>query len=69
MSEPLLISDGRAMGLVDDKARLSWLVAPRIDQPSIISGLIDEERGGGVEVVFPDSEPVGQRYREGTLVV
>lgn len=57
------------MGLVDDNARLIWLVAPRIDQPSIINGLIDDERGGGVEVVFPDSAPVGQRYREGTLVV
>jgi len=69
MADPLLISDGRAMGLVDDKARLSWLVAPRIDQPSIISGLVDEERGGGVELVFPDSETVAQRYREGTLIV
>ena len=50
MAEPLLISDGRAMGLVDDRARLSWLVAPRIDQPSIVSGLIDPERGGGIEI-------------------
>lgn len=57
------------MGLVDENARLSWLVAPRIDQPSIISGLVDPERGGGVELVFPDSKPVAHRYREGTLVV
>jgi len=69
MGEPLLISDGRAMGLVDDKACLSWLVAPRIDQPSIISGLIDPERGGGVEFVFPDSTTVAHRHREGTLIV
>jgi GH15 family glucan-1,4-alpha-glucosidase len=69
MAEPLLISDGRAMGLVDDKARLSWLVAPRIDQPSVISGLVDAERGGGVDLVFPDSETVAHRHREGTLIV
>jgi len=69
MAEPLLVSDGRAMGLVDDHARLSWLVAPRIDQPSIVSGLIDPERGGGIELVFPDSEPVAHRHREGTLIV
>ncbi|MEO2139332.1 MAG: trehalase-like domain-containing protein [Thermoleophilia bacterium] len=69
MAEPLLISDGRAMGLVDDRARLSWLVAPRIDQPSIVSGLIDPEHGGGIELVFPDSEPVAHRHREGTLIV
>ena len=57
------------MGLVDDKASLSWLVAPRIDQPTIISGLVDPERGGGVELVFPDSETVAHRHREGTLIV
>ncbi len=57
------------MGLIDDTARLSWLVAPRIDQPSVISGLVDPVRGGGVEVVFPDAETVAQRYREGTLIV
>ena len=69
MSEPLLISDGRAMGLVDENATLTWLVAPRIDQPTIISRLIDHERGGGVELIFPDSETVAHRHREGTLIV
>jgi GH15 family glucan-1,4-alpha-glucosidase len=69
MSEPLLISDGRAMGLVDEHATLSWLVAPRIDQPTIISGLVDDERGGGIELIFPDSETVAHRHREGTLIV
>jgi len=69
MSEPLLISDGRAMGLVDENATLTWLVAPRIDQPTIISRLIDDERGGGVELIFPDSETVAHRHREGTLIV
>ena len=57
------------MGLVDENARLCWLVAPRIDQPSIISGLVDEQRGGGVELVFPDSTTIAHRHREGTLVV
>ena len=57
------------MGLVDENACLTWLVAPRIDQPTIISGLVDPERGGGVEFVFPDSTPVAHRHREGTLVV
>ncbi len=57
------------MGLVDENACLRWLVAPRIDQPTIISGLIDPERGGGVDLVFPDSTPVAHRHREGTLVV
>ena len=57
------------MGLVDEHAKLSWLVAPRIDQPTIISGLVDQERGGGVELVFPDSETVAHRHREGTLIV
>lgn len=57
------------MGLVDERARLSWLVAPRIDQPSIVSGLVDPGRGGGVELVFPDSTTVAHRHREGTLVV
>lgn len=57
------------MGLVDENATLTWLVAPRIDQPTIISRLADAERGGGVELVFPDSEPVQQIHRPGTLVV
>ncbi len=57
------------MGLVDERATVSWLVAPRIDQPTIISGLVDPERGGGVELVFPDSEPVSHAHREGTLIV
>ncbi len=57
------------MGLVDERASLTWLVAPRIDQPTMISGLIDRERGGGIDVVFPDSEPVSHRHREGTLIV
>lgn len=58
------------MGLVDDRARLTWLVAPRLDQPAIVSHMLDPGKsGGGVEIVFPDAEPVAQRYQPGTLVV
>ncbi len=67
MADPLLISDGRAMALVDDRARIGWLVVPRVDQPAVCSGLLDP-RGGSLEVVVEGAEPAGQRYQEGTLV-
>jgi hypothetical protein len=69
MPDPLLISDCRAMGLVDDHARIPWLCVPRVDQPAVCAALLDPDRGGVLEPLMPGAEPAGQRHLEGTLVV
>jgi hypothetical protein len=65
---PLLLSDCRSSALVDEAGAVSWLCAPRFDQPAIFAGVLDP-RGGALETIVEGGEPAEQGYVEGTMLV
>ncbi|WBU37607.1 glycoside hydrolase family 15 protein [Homoserinibacter sp. YIM 151385] len=64
------IGDGRTVALVDLDGRIGWLPLPTLDRIPVFAALLDEERGGSIEL-----RPVAQgatatrRYLPGTNVL
>src|SRR5690606_5576482 len=65
-----ILSDQRAVALVTDQARITWLCAPRVDSPSIFAELVGGAPAGYFSVEPEDgSEAVGQEYVDRSLVL
>lgn len=70
IDEHSMLSDQRTVALVDGRARVTWLCTPRIDSPAIFSELLGGPDAGYFSVrEVGGSEPVSQRYVDGSLVL
>jgi trehalose 6-phosphate phosphatase len=65
-----LLSDLRTAAVLTPSARVTWLCAPRIDSAAVFAELLGGPSAGYFAVEPTDgSEPIGQRYRQGTMVL
>jgi len=65
-----ILSDQRTAALVTPGGRISWLCLPRLDSPAIFAELLDGPAAGHFSVrAADDSRPVGQAYRERSMVL
>lgn len=64
-----LIGDGNTAALVGRDGGISWLCAPRFDDPPVFCGLLDAGRGGTFLVAPEDLRASGQRYEPDTAVL
>jgi trehalose-phosphatase len=69
ISDHIVLSDQRTLGLLDPLGRISWLCLPRLDAPALFAALLDP--GAGEFTVGPErGGPVTeQRYIGDSLVV
>jgi GH15 family glucan-1,4-alpha-glucosidase len=64
-----LIGDGAAAALVGRDGAVSWLCAPRLDDPPIFCSLLDRRRGGAFRLGPADPVAGRQRYEPDTGVL
>ncbi len=65
-----ILSDQRTAALVTPGGRICWLCLPRLDSPAIFAELLDGPAAGHFSVRAADgSRPVGQAYRERSMVL
>jgi trehalose-phosphatase len=66
----VLLSDQRALALLDPRGRISWACLPRLDSSALFAELVGGPDRGYFEVrPADDSEPTAQRYRGDSLIV
>ena len=64
-----LLTDQRSMALLDDRGRIVWLCAPRIDSPALCCQLLDGPRAGYFGVVPQgDTTKPSVRYLDDSFV-
>ncbi len=64
-----VLSDQRAVALIDDRARLVWMCAPKIDSGAMFAELVGGPGRGEFSVVVENPGPANQRYVGDTCVV
>ena len=65
-----MISNGQTVALVAPDSRISWLCYPRADSAAVFAALLGDAAAGHF-TIGPErgGQPLGQRYRRGTMTV
>ncbi len=66
-----ILSDLRTVAVLDPKATVSWMCAPRIDSAAVFASLLGGSGAGHFSISDPDpsTTPTGQRYAADTMVL
>lgn len=70
IEDHLAIGDGRSVALLDGRGNVAWLCWPRFDSDAVLSGLLDDGRGGTFRIApATDGWSASARYVDDTNVV
>jgi len=65
-----VLSDQRTIAVVTPDARVVWMCAPRLDSPALFAALLGGRADGHFTIRPADGTgPLGQRYRDDTMVL
>lgn len=64
-----VVGNCRSAALISEKGSLDWLCLPKFDSPSVFAKILDEEKGGSLEIVVSPDYRITQEYIPHTNVV
>ena len=64
-----IIGNCKSAALVSDKGSIDWCCLPYFDSPSVFAKILDEEKGGSLEILVDESYTITQSYIRTTNIV
>ena len=64
-----VIGNGRTAALVSDKGSIDWLCMPDFDSPSVFAKILDQKKGGCLNIIVDETYQISQKYVDHTNIL
>ncbi len=64
-----VVGNGRTAAIISEKGSVEWFCLPDFDSPSVFGKILDEGKGGSIEIIVSSDYDISQQYIAHTNVL